>query len=72
MPHPFRPRKESHNLQIVEIIDAIAQTEPELFGVGTATLMPVKHTARLTLADDLHPYYQPLTQNSPPTERQTG
>lgn len=54
MPHPFRPRKESHNLQIVEIIDAIAQTEPELFGVGTATLMPVKHSARLTLADDLY------------------
>ena len=61
MPHPFSRRKESHNLQIPEIIDAIAQTEPELFGEGNAVLMPVTHSARLTLADDLHPYYQPLT-----------
>ena len=35
---------ESRNLQISEVIDAIAQTEPELFGKGTATLMPVKYS----------------------------
>ena len=61
MSHPFARRKESHNLQIPEIIDAIAQTEPELFGEGNAVLMPVTQSARLTLADDLHPYYEPLT-----------
>ena len=35
---------ESRNLQISEVIDAIAQTEPELFSKGTATLMPVKYS----------------------------
>ena len=35
---------ESRNLQIGEVIDAIAQTEPELFGKGTATLMSVKYS----------------------------
>ena len=35
---------ESRNLQIGEVIDAIAQTEPELFGKGTATLLPVKYS----------------------------
>ena len=35
---------ESRNLQIGEVIDAITQTEPELFGKGTATLMPVKYS----------------------------
>ena len=38
-----------HNLQIGEVIDAIAQTEPELFGRGTATLMSVKHSGRLDI-----------------------
>ena len=38
------PTMEPHNLQIGEVIDAIAQTEPELFGKGTATLMPVKYS----------------------------
>jgi hypothetical protein len=40
---------ESRNLQIGEVIDAIAQTEPELFGKGTATLMPVKHSDKLDI-----------------------
>lgn len=40
---------ESRNLQIGEVIDAIAQTEPELFGKGTATLMPVKHSGKLDI-----------------------
>jgi hypothetical protein len=60
MAHPFS-RKHSTNLQISNVIDALAQTEPELFGEGNAVLMPVTHSARLTLADDLHPYYEPLT-----------
>jgi hypothetical protein len=38
---------ESRNLQIGEVIDAIAQTEPELFGKGAATLMPVNHVDKL-------------------------
>ena len=42
-------------------MDAIAQAEPDLFGMGNAVLMPVTQSSRLTLADDLHPYYDPLT-----------
>jgi len=60
MAHPFS-RKHSTNLQIGIVINAIAQTEPDLFGMGNAVLMPVTHSTRLTLADDLHPYYEPLT-----------
>ena len=44
MPAPFRPRKESHNLQITEVIDAIAQSDPDLFDNKTATLMPVTYS----------------------------
>ena len=40
---------ESRNLQISEVIDAIAQTEPELFGKGAATLMPVNHVDKLNI-----------------------
>ena len=40
---------ESRNLQISEVIDAIAQTEPELFGKSAATLMSVKHSGRLDI-----------------------
>lgn len=36
--------KPSRNLQIGEVIDAIAQSEPELFGQGSAKLMPVKNS----------------------------
>jgi len=60
MPFPFAPRKDSHNLQIPEIIDAIAQTEPDLFGEGNAVLMPVTYSPRLTLADDLQPRIETL------------
>ncbi len=42
-------KQESHNLQIGEIIDAIAQTEPELFGQGKTILMPVKHSGKLDI-----------------------
>ncbi len=52
----------NHNLQISMVVDAIAQTEPELFGKGTATLMAVKHTDKLDIPicgkhlNDLTPY----------------
>jgi hypothetical protein len=60
MSHPFS-RKPSTNLQISEVIDALAQTDPELFGEGNAVLMPVTHSTRLTLADDLRSSYEALT-----------
>lgn len=41
--------KQSHNLQIGEVIDAFAQTEPELFGQGTATLMPVAQVNKICI-----------------------
>lgn len=43
MAYLFRELKGSTNLQIGEIVDAMAQTEPELFGEGNAVLMPVHH-----------------------------
>jgi hypothetical protein len=46
MAQPFSP-KHSTNLQISTVIDAIGQTEPELFGQGNATLMPVQYSDRL-------------------------
>ena len=61
MSFPFTRRKYSHNLQISEVIDAIAQTEPDLFGEGNAVLMPVAYSPRLTLADDLQPRIETLT-----------
>lgn len=42
-------KTKSHNLQIGEVIDAISQTEPELFGKSTAILMPVNHVDRLDI-----------------------
>lgn len=48
MAQPFSP-KHSTNLQISTVIDAIGQTEPELFGQGNATLMPVQYSDRLAL-----------------------
>ena len=43
------PTMEPHNLQIGEVIDSIAQTEPELFGQGTAILMPVNQSSSLDI-----------------------
>jgi hypothetical protein len=60
MRHPFS-RKPSTNLQIGEVIDALGQADPELFGEGNAVLMPVTHSTRLTLADDLRRHYETLT-----------
>ena len=63
-------KMESHNLQIGEVIDAIAQTEPELFGEGTATLMPVNQSSSLDIPifnariNDLGPYDEPVKQGS--------
>jgi hypothetical protein len=41
--------QKSRNLQIGEVIDAITQTEPELFGQGTAILMPVNQSSSLDI-----------------------
>ena len=46
MAQPFSP-KHSTNLQISNVIDALGQTEPELFGQGNAILMPVQYSDRL-------------------------
>jgi len=43
------PKQESHNLQIGEVIDAIAQSDPDLFYNNTATLMPVEHCGKLDI-----------------------
>ena len=48
MAQPFSP-KHSTNLQISNVIDALAQTEPDLFGQGNAILMPVQHSDHLAL-----------------------
>jgi hypothetical protein len=39
----------SHNLQVSEVINALADTEPDLFGNGTATLMPVTYSDSATV-----------------------
>ena len=39
----------SHNLQIAEVIDAIAQADPDLFDNENAILMPVQYSDRLAL-----------------------
>lgn len=49
VPQPFGRQKATHNLQIGEVIDAIAQTEPELFGKSSATLMPVVYSNSLSI-----------------------
>ena len=65
MPAPFRPRKESHNLQIREVIDAIAQSDPDLFDNENATLMLVEYRDKLDIAicdahlNNLTPYDAP-------------
>ena len=65
MPAPSRPRKESHNLQIAEVIDAIAQSDPDLFDNENATLMPVEYRDKLDIAicdahlNNLTPYDAP-------------
>ena len=70
MPAPFRPRKESHNLQIREVIDAIAQSDPDLFDNENATLMPVEHRDKLDIAicdahlNNLTPYDAPAPETA--------
>ncbi len=49
MSAPFHPREESHNLQIHDVINAIAEADPDLFDNKTATLMPVKHCDNLDI-----------------------
>ena len=48
MAQPFSP-KHSTNLQISNVIEALGQTEPDLFGMGNAVLMPVQYSERLAL-----------------------
>ncbi len=66
MPYPFTPRKHTHNLQVAEVIDAIAQADPDLFINETATLMPVKVSARLEHIDTDNPNYAPLRDATAP------
>ena len=42
-------KQKSHNLQIGEVIDAIAQSDPDLFNNETAILMPVKYRKKLDI-----------------------
>ena len=65
MAHPFSG-KHSTNLQIGEVIDALAQTEPDLFGEGNATLMPVQYSDRLALVICDRSLGEPINANSPP------
>jgi hypothetical protein len=65
MAMPFSP-KHSTNLQIGEVIDALAQTEPDLFGEGDATLMPVQYSDRLALVICDRSLGEPINANSPP------
>jgi len=49
MPHPFTPHKQSYNLQIRDVIDAIADADPDLFDNDDAILMPVNHRDKLDI-----------------------
>ncbi len=65
MSAPFHPREESHNLQIHDVINAMAQADPDLFDNENATLMPVEHRDKLDIAicdahlNNLTPYDAP-------------
>ena len=60
MSSPLRSRRRSHNLQIHDVINAIAQADPDLFDNESAALMPVKVSARLDRIDTDNPTYAPL------------
>lgn len=57
MSSPFEPRRRSHNLQIAEVVNALADSEPDLFDNESAALMPVKVSARLDRIDTDNPVY---------------
>lgn len=57
---------QSHNLQIRDVIDAIAQSDSDLFNNETAILMPVKVSARLENIDTDNPNYEPLKDATEP------
>ena len=44
----------NHNLQIGEVIDALDQSEPELFGNSQAELMPVNYSNQKELKEQLY------------------
>lgn len=58
-------QNESHNLQICEVINALADSDPDLFDNETATLMPVEYHDKLDIAicdahlNNLTPYDAP-------------
>jgi len=57
MSSPFEPRRRSHNLQIAEVVNALADSDPDLFDNESAALMPVKVSARLDRMDTDNPAY---------------
>lgn len=57
MSSPFEPRRRSHNLQIAEVVNALADSDPDLFDNESAALMPVKVSARLDRLDTDNPAY---------------
>jgi hypothetical protein len=71
MAQPFSP-KHSTNLQISNVIEALGQTEPDLFGEGNAVLMPVQYSDRLALVICDRSLGERINANSPPTTRVDG
>ena len=65
MSSPLRPRRRSHNLQIAEVVNTLADSDPDLFDNENATLMPVEHRDKLDIAicdahlNNLTPYDAP-------------
>jgi len=57
MSSPLRPRRRSHNLQIAEVVNTLADSDPDLFDNESAALMPVKVSARLDRIDTDNPAY---------------
>ena len=78
MASPFQPSDHSINLQIRDVIDAIGQTEPELFGQGNAVLMPVEYRDNLDIAicdahlNNLIPYDVPTPAHETETTAIVG
>ena len=65
MSSPLSPRRRSHNLQIAQVINTLADSDPDLFDNETATLMPVEYRDNLDIAicdahlNNLTPYDAP-------------
>ena len=65
---PLSPRRRSHNLQIAQVINTLADSDPDLFDNETATLMPVEYRDNLDIAicdahlNNLTPYDAPAPE----------